>query len=54
MFSPHGKGLLLIVSDRMKLSRQIEGARTTWQEKRGINGRNDDDTRSLVARILDL
>ncbi len=53
-FTPHDKGILLIVPNWMALSRQIETARTRWQEKRGINRRNEDETRSLAARILDL
>ncbi|MEM7335892.1 MAG: hypothetical protein AAF490_27690 [Chloroflexota bacterium] len=53
-FSPHHKGVLLIVPNWMRLSRQIETARTKWQERQGINVRNEDETRSLAARILDL
>ncbi len=51
LFSPQRPGLLLVVDDWMKLSRDLEVARQKWQEARGIGQK--EDTRSLAARILD-
>lgn len=51
LFSPRRPGLLLVVNDWMKLSRDIEVARQKWQEARGLQQK--EDTRSLAARILD-
>lgn len=51
LFSPRRPGLLLVVNDWMKLSRDIEVARQKWQEARGLA--KQEDTRSLAARILD-
>ncbi|GIK59032.1 MAG: hypothetical protein HND44_07775 [Chloroflexi bacterium] len=51
LFSPQRPGLLLVVDDWMKLSRDLEVARQKWQEAHGIGKK--EDTRSLAARILD-
>lgn len=51
IFSPQRPGLLLVVDDWMKLSRDLEVGRQKWQEARGIGQK--EDTRSLAARILD-
>lgn len=51
LFSPRHTGLLLVVDDWMKLSRDVEEARQKWREARGL--RDQKDNRSLAARILD-
>jgi len=51
LFSPRRAGLLLVVDDWMKLSRDVEDARHRWREARGLQDK--DDNRSLAARILD-
>lgn len=51
LFSPRRPGLLLVVEDWMKLSRDVEDARQRWREARGLEVK--EDKRSLAARILD-
>lgn len=51
LFSPRRPGLLLVVDDWMKFSRDVEVARQKWQEARGQG--HKEDNRSLAARILD-
>lgn len=51
LFSPRRKGLLLVVDDWMKLSRDVDDARQRWREARGLHEK--EDKRSLAARILD-
>lgn len=51
LFGTRRPGLLLIVPDWMKLSRDLEVARQRWREVRGLS--QQEDTRSLAARILD-
>lgn len=51
LFSPRRLGLLLVVDDWMKLSRDVEIARQKWRETH--KGGEKEDTRTLAARILD-
>lgn len=51
LFSPRRLGLLLVVDDWMKLSRDVEIARQKWREANNVGEK--EDTRSLAARILD-
>lgn len=51
LFSPRKPGLLLVVDDWMKLSRDVEVARQRWREAHEMAQK--EDSRSLVARILD-
>jgi hypothetical protein len=51
LFGIRKPGLLLVVADWMKLSRDIEVAKQKWHEARGEQYQQD--RRSLAARILD-
>ncbi len=52
LFGTRRPGLLLVVDDWMILSREIEGARTIWQQQRGQQQRAQNQ-RTLAARIMD-
>lgn len=54
LFTPRDKGILLIVPDWMKLSREMDDARTRWREQKGLTAQATEDNRSLAAKILDL
>ncbi len=51
LFGFRERGILLIVSDWLTLSRNLEDARQRWREAKGLQDR--EDKRSLAARILD-
>ena len=51
LFGFRERGILLIVSDWLALSRNLEDARQRWREAKGLQNR--EDKRSLAAKILD-
>ncbi|MCA9923911.1 MAG: hypothetical protein KC421_16150 [Anaerolineales bacterium] len=53
LFSKRRKGLLLLVEDWIQLSRDVEVARANWRDTRKAKRDDDDDSRTLAARILE-
>jgi hypothetical protein len=51
LFGTNRPGLICVVDDWMALNRDIEAARSVWQQK--YDRRGESDTRSLAAQILD-
>ena len=51
LFGTRRRGLLLTAGDWMKLSRELESARQSWQRARGSKGK--EDNRSLAAKVMD-
>ena len=51
LFGTRRRGLLLTSGDWMKLSRELESARQSWQRARGSKGK--EDNRSLAAKVMD-
>lgn len=51
LFGASRPGLLLVVEDWLLLSRDVESARSRWQEQRSES--RQEDRRSLAARVLD-